>query len=553
MAIKISVVSAILTLLICVCTCSIIDTRCFPGQTCWPNQRQVFEFITSLSGKVYQPSNKEYSQFNTYREIRYHRSPAFVVYVTGVNDVIACMKFARKHNILVTIKSSGHSYNGRYTHDGSLQINMMKMKYKNVKIDSDRNEAGEITVETGNTWKEIYQEVQRYDRVVVGGSEHTVTPGGYTQGGGHSPISRSLGLAVDHVIEAQLVTADGRLVTARENETLVTDADDKVTRIENGDLLWAIRGGGGGVWGVIINYTFRLHRQPSGMVTSKHFFEFIVNDTVPGTQILKNLFPMLKELPPEWGGYLLINNFKTKTFQPGAWGHITLALNYFGDWDSPKRNKIKTIVDITNKHFHFMSNKTSFWDYTQGTNSTEVASSRTYIANGFLHSNETDFSDWVDAVSTFMLKNRDSAGCTGTLLGGQVNVTNPATSVSPKFRSATFAMTCYTAWLDEKDDEKHLEMGRQLNDDLVEYGDGVYYNEPSFYLPAWKEEFWGGNYDRLLAIKRKWDPDNFLWCHHCVGSDLSPSGKPGPITCAGDRANALWLVVVSLTTLTGVF
>ena len=120
----------------------------------------MLQFVSKLKGKVYQPSSENYYKYNTYVHVRYHKSPAFVAYVETVSDVIECVKFARKHNILVTIKSSGHSYNGRYTHDGSLQINMMKMKYKNVIIDSKRNEAGEIKVETGNTWKEIYEEVR---------------------------------------------------------------------------------------------------------------------------------------------------------------------------------------------------------------------------------------------------------------------------------------------------------------------------------------------------------------------------------------------------------
>ena len=139
------------------------------------------------------------------------------------------------------------------------------------------------------------------------------------------------------------------------------------------------------------------------------------------------------------------------------------------------------------------------------------------------------------------------------MFSGQVNVTNPATSVSPNFRSAMLAMTCYTGWTDPKEDEKWIELGHEINELLVEHGQGVYYNEPSYHLHEWKDEFWGGNYERLLAVKRKWDPDNFFWCYHCVGSDLSSYVKSQPTTCAGNHGYALWPAVLLLATLTCVF
>ena len=226
---------------------------------------------------------------------------------------------------------------------------------------------------------------------------------------------------MDNLLEAQLINADGQLVIARENETLVTNDDKTVTQTDNGDLLWAIRGGGGGVWGVIINYTFRLHKQPKGMVKSTHSFTLISNDTFPGKETLKTLFRKLKQLPPEWGGYILLSNYRTKQSPPGEWGSIHLFLNHFGDWDSPSRAKIDDLAKYTG--IQEMTNKTSFWDYIKGSTSESFGSQnmkyRTYIANGFLQSNETDFDNWVDAMSGVLLKNRNHVGCSGTLLGGE--------------------------------------------------------------------------------------------------------------------------------------
>ena len=132
---------------------------------------------------------------------------------------------------------------------------------------------------------------------------------------------------------------------------------------------------------------------------------------------------------------------------------------------------------------------------------------------------------------------------------------NVHTSVTPKFRTALFSMSCYTAWLDSRMDAIGNAAGRKLNDELLKYGEGVYYNEPAYDLPDWKNLFWGGIYDKLLTIKRRWDPDNFLWCHHCIGSDVQNTGAV-PAKCAVSstvRLNFEWPCVVVLSLMTVLF
>ena len=202
----------------------------------------------------------------------------------------------------------------------------------------------------------------------MGGAEQTVSPGGYTQGGGHSPVSRSLGLAVDNLLEVQLVTVNGDLVTARESETVVSDVNGTTTTLPHGDLLWAIRGGGGGVWGVIVNYTFRLHYKPSQVVVSNHYFSFFLGSgsSAPGRKTLKDLFKIIQTLPSQWGGYLIFNNNPSKDIA-GAWGYVQLALNHFGPWDLPSRAALDQVVNLTPLQLKTIENKTSYWEFGQGT------------------------------------------------------------------------------------------------------------------------------------------------------------------------------------------
>ncbi|XP_041349032.1 FAD-linked oxidoreductase apf9-like [Gigantopelta aegis] len=532
------------------CNSSIVDNACCPDDTCWPSDEKISEFAKSLQGSLYRPSDSNYVSVNTWKNFIYHRKPNIIVMVTGVDDVRKSLSFARRYNILVTIKSTGHSYNGRSTRDGSLQINMKNMKGRRLNLNSDRNPAGEITVETGNTWGDIYKEVEQNDRIIVGGAEQTVSPGGYTQGGGHSPIARSLGLAVDNLLEAHLVTVNGDLVTARENETIVTHSNGSTETVLDGDLLWAIRGGGGGVWGVIINFTFRLHSKPPQVVVSNHYFSFIQSGAVPGRQTLKDLFRIIQRLPSRWGGYLIFNNEKSKDI-PNAWGYVQLALNHFGPWNLSSRAAVDEVVNLTPLQLKDIKNKTSYWEFGQGAGAQAPSKVRLYLAGSFLLNDSAKFDKWVDAMVDRMTDIRVpyTSGCVGTMIGGKASQENAHTSVSARFRTGLFCMSCYTAWLDPRMDAIGIAAGHKLNEELLKYGQGVYYNEPSYDLPNWKELFWGGNYDRLLTIKRRWDPDNFLWCYHCIGSDIQNTGS-APAKCSVGGAviqSAGWLTVATLS------
>lgn len=94
------------------------------------------------------------------------------------------------------------------------------------------------------------------------------------------------------------------------------------------------------------------------------------------------------------------------------------------------------------------------------------------------------------------------------------------TAVHPGLRSAVSSLTCGIGWEDPKSDPVNIAVAKELGKKLHGHGNGVYLNEPEKYLPTWKEDFWGPNYDRLLSIKEQWDRNGLFYCHHCVGSDL---------------------------------
>lgn len=139
---------------------------------------------------------------------------------------------------------------------------------------------------------------------MIGGSAHTVAIGGYTLGGGHSPISRMYGLAVDNLLEVEMITADSRLVVANDNGTTSTDINGQTTHSSNTDLIWASRGGGGGTFGVATKFTFRLHEAPKKMVRfSCNFPMYLAAQKMNVYELVtEKFFSILPDMPKQWGG-----------------------------------------------------------------------------------------------------------------------------------------------------------------------------------------------------------------------------------------------------------
>ncbi len=260
--------------------------RCTPDKRCWPSQAEWQAFGTSLHGKLEQPESPQApcrsdaagaacasaiknsknplylqdqvggTQSNGWLGAWTAATSAYAVVAEDAADIVAAVSFARQRGLRLVIKGTGHDYLGRSNAPDSLLVWTHKMRRVSMhdafvpRGCPATARSAAVTVEAGTRWIEAYQEVTvKHGRYVQGGGCTTVgAAGGFIQGGGFGSWSKKYGIAAANMLEAEVVTADGSLLVAND--------------CQNQDLFWALRGGGGGTFGIATKVTLRTHPLP---------------------------------------------------------------------------------------------------------------------------------------------------------------------------------------------------------------------------------------------------------------------------------------------------
>jgi hypothetical protein len=193
----------------------------------------------TVRGAVLCPGQDGYEAARKVPNAMIDRRPAIIVQCLGAADVISCVRFAREHALLVSIRGGGHSIAGKAVCDGGLMIDLSCMK--GIRVDQQHRTA---CAEPGLTLGEFDHETQAFGLATALGTVSKTGIAGLTLGGGFGHLSGKYGLACDNLIAADVVTADGNLLKANASE--------------NQDLFWAVRGGGGN-FGIVTSFEYRLH------------------------------------------------------------------------------------------------------------------------------------------------------------------------------------------------------------------------------------------------------------------------------------------------------
>src|SRR5262245_52383187 len=200
----------------------------------------VQELREALRGRVITPGDDDYAEASrVWNGAHDGRRPALVVRCSGAADVMEAVRFAGSHRLPIAVRGGGHSIAGFSTTDGGIVIDLSPMSEVRVHPTARRAFVG-----GGAVWADVDHESQAHGLATTGGLVSTTGVAGYTLGGGIGWTMRKLGLACDNLVAADVVTADGRLVHASEDE--------------NSELLWGLRGGGGN-FGIVTRFEFDVH------------------------------------------------------------------------------------------------------------------------------------------------------------------------------------------------------------------------------------------------------------------------------------------------------
>jgi hypothetical protein len=203
------------------------------------NDATIDEFRVKVRGELIEPKDEGYESARKVYNATIDKRPRLIVRCSDVADVIAAVNFARDNGLLLAIRGGGHNGAGLGMCDDGLVIDLSRMR--GVRVDP---QSRIVRVEGGATWGDVDHVTHAFGLAVPSGIISTTGVGGLTLGGGHGYLARKYGLTIDNLVEADVVLADGRLITVNDER--------------NEDLFWAIRGGGGN-FGVVTSFLFRSH------------------------------------------------------------------------------------------------------------------------------------------------------------------------------------------------------------------------------------------------------------------------------------------------------
>ncbi|OLN87343.1 putative FAD-linked oxidoreductase-like protein 18 [Colletotrichum chlorophyti] len=458
------------------------------------------------------------------------RYPAYSVNVTRAEDVQAAIRFAVENNIRLNVKNTGHN-GAKSTAYGSLSIWTHNLKHHEFHQEfslvcspgnySRNSSQMAITFGAGIQDDEAFQTAAKYGAAVVGGTNTDVGLVGWATAGGHGWMTSEYGMGADSIIEATVVTPAGDIIKAND--------------CQNSDIFWAVRGGGGGTFGVITELTVKAHPMPQATV-------WTINVTKSENSSVKAWWSLISELHTQ------LPALKAGGFQgfytiggPPSYDSLTF-FGFFFLYNKPNGTAealVKPVVSLLNNaRSTAIYNSNINWsrDWISVYNSLPMAAlggagggggataSRLLPATSLTNDTQK-FAEVLQAVGprpegpTGGISNPTIAG---GMIASNVSVDN---ALNPAWREAVVHFYVTRSW----DDAMPYPQVSYVLDDMTDRvggalrslapDSGAYINEADTREPNWQKTFWGPNYDRLREIKKKYDPESLQWCHRCVGSE----------------------------------
>ncbi|KAF9697449.1 hypothetical protein EKO04_004690 [Ascochyta lentis] len=441
---------------------------------------------------------------------------SYSVKATEAWDIIAALEFAKAENVRILARNTGHDFLGRSTGAGALAVWTQGLKNITFGQWSDKYYTGpSATIGAGVIGYEVVEAANKQGLTVMSGECATVGLAGFTQGGGHSILSNQFGLAADQTLSFEVVTAEGELVTA--------------SPTENSDLYWALSGGGGGTYGIIVSLTVRAY---DSKTVGGAAMQLLASSTTPTnyaaiTAKFVELLPAMID-----AGAMVVFLISTQY----------LVIKPLTVWDSSAA-KAKEILKPFSDYLVSLG-------ITPPIAYTELSYRDHYdhylgpLPQGSFEINRYQFGgrliprSVVENNTAELNKVLSELAKEGVLLAGSSanyakRANTPDNSVFPAWRSTITQLQLITnwnstaPWTDMEAAQAKMTNVLMPKIEAVTPGSGSYMNEADFQQPNWQATFYGSNYNKLKQIKNKYDPNHVFYNLKSVGSEAWTVGKDG--------------------------
>jgi FAD/FMN-containing dehydrogenase len=412
-----------------------------------------------------------YEEYRAGFNKRISKFPKAIALCTSTAEVAEAVRYGRHYKLPIAVKSGGHSMEGFSSNDGGLVINLSKMN------SVEFLDEGKIKVGPGCTLSNLYDHILPKGKIIPAGSCGSVALGGLTTGGGYGLFSRQFGLTCDHLLEATFVDGEGKVHSTNDDP----------------ELLWALRGGGSGNFGIVTEFVFRSHEAPPNMIS--HHFKARNLDPDRATSILEKWMFHTQNLPHSCFAAYVLNG-----------GTLNILITNFAEEDN---EGVEMCIDGLKKETD---------EYKAGERVALAKKLKNYYGSkvplNFRNSSAGFYRDFdhisgcIDKVLKNVIDNKGMIFQVNTL-GGKVKDPEFKKGSCFPHREFDFISEIQAYWQNPDKDQTlqrvtHdcLELLRSCN------AKEQYVNYCSVEFGDWQTAYYGKNYEKLREIKRKYDKDN---------------------------------------------
>ncbi len=435
----------------------------------------------SLRGELLTSADPAYDEARRLWNGMFDKRPAAIARCSGTADVISAVKFAQRNDLAISVRGGGHNVAGKALRNGALAIDLSSMK--GLRVDPGAKTA---RAQAGVTWGQFDRETTAFNLVSTGGTVSTVGIAGLTLGGGIGWLMGKYGLACDNLVSVDIVTADSRFLTASESE--------------NADLFWAVRGGGGN-FGIVTSFEYGLH-DLEPVTAGVAFYPFAMTKDV--LCFYRKFTSSAPDSVMTMGG---IMNDSAETAVAGdrvAW----IGVCHSGP-EAEGERLLRPIKEL-GPPIMDMIGPISYTTLQSLFDGSYPTGNRNYWRSNFL----TELSD--EAIDVIVAKSDGLPSGAGTSLffehmqGAAGRIGEQDTAFAN--RAANYNFTILSVWEDAGEDDKNVKWTREYGDAMKSFATGAGYvnymteNEGAERVRA----TYDANYERLVAIKKKYDPTNFF-------------------------------------------